>query len=116
MKYIILCDNYSLQFIQCRHIIEYILESIPSNEIFIIYNIFLDEHNFQEILINKCRSKNIHFAMIDYQTRGNVETAFVGMNKFIDDGLNNMKNKMKLNDITENQYHIRLKKNILSLY
>ena len=28
MKYIILCDNYSLQFIQCRHIIEYIIESI----------------------------------------------------------------------------------------
>ncbi len=84
MKYIILCDNNPLQFIQCKHIIEYIIESIPSNEIFIIYNIFLDEHNFQEILINKCKSKNIHFAMIDYQTRGNVETAFVGINKFIE--------------------------------
>jgi capsule biosynthesis phosphatase len=85
MKYIILCNNYSLQFIQCKHIIEYIIESIPSNEIFIIYNIFLDEYNFQEILINKCKSKNIHFAVIDYQTRGNVEDAFVGINKFVDD-------------------------------
>jgi capsule biosynthesis phosphatase len=88
MKYIILCDNYSLQFIQCKHIIEYIIESIPSNEIFVIYNIFLDEHNFQEILINKCKSKKIHFAMIDYQTRGNVEDAFVGINKFVNDDPN----------------------------
>lgn len=84
MKYIILCDNNPLQFIQCRHIIEYVIESIPSNDIFIIYNIFLDEYNFQEILINKCKSKNIHFAVIDYQTRGNIEAAFIGINKFVD--------------------------------
>jgi capsule biosynthesis phosphatase len=88
MKYIILCNNYSLQFIQCKHIIEYIIESIPSNDIYIIYNIFLDEYNFQEILINKCKSKNIHFAVIDYQTRGNIEDAFVGINKFVDDDPN----------------------------
>lgn len=84
MKYIILCGNDSLQYIQCRHMIEYAIESIPSNDIFIIYNICLDEYNFQEILINKCKSKNIYFAPIDYQTRGAVETAFVGMNKLIE--------------------------------
>lgn len=97
MKYIILCGgiskqipNYSplslpkpLNLIQGRHMIEYVIDNIPSNEIFIIYNIFLDEYNFQEILINKCKSKKLHFSQIDYLTRGAVETAFVGINKFI---------------------------------
>ena len=84
MKYIIICGDDSLQYIQGRHMIEYVIESIPSNKIFIIYNIILDEYNFQEILINKCKFKNMLFAPIDYQTRGAVETAFVGMNKFIE--------------------------------
>jgi len=95
MKYIILCGgigkettNYSLpkplNLIQGRHMIEYIIDNIPSNEIFIIYNILLDEYNFQEILINKCKPKKIHFSQIDYLTRGAVETAFVGINKFIE--------------------------------
>jgi capsule biosynthesis phosphatase len=97
MKYIILCGGISkqianylplslpkpLNLIQGRHMIEYIIDNIPSNEIFIIYNIFLDEYNFQEILINKCKSKKLHFSQIDYLTRGAVETAFVGINKFI---------------------------------
>jgi capsule biosynthesis phosphatase len=94
MKYIILCGsieknttNYSLpkplNFIQGRHMIEYVIDNIPSNEIFIIYNIFLDEYNFQEILINKCKSKKLYFSQIDYLTRGAVETAFVGINKFV---------------------------------
>ena len=94
MKYIILCGgigkrltNYSLpkplNLVQGRHMIEYVIDNIPSNEIFIIYNIFLDEYNFQEILINKCKSKKLHFSQIDYLTRGAVETAFVGINKFI---------------------------------
>lgn len=64
--------------------IEYVIDNIPSNEVFIIYNIFLDEYNFQEILINKCKSKRLFFSQIEYQTRGAVETAFVGINKFID--------------------------------
>jgi capsule biosynthesis phosphatase len=97
MKYIILCGgigkqttrhlSYSLpkplNFIQGRHMIEYVIDVIPSNEVFIIYNNFLDEYNFQEILINKCKSKKFHFSQIDYLTRGAVETAFVGINKFL---------------------------------
>jgi hypothetical protein len=63
--------------------IEYIIDKIPSNDIFIIYNIFLDEYNFQEILINKCKYKKLYFSQIDYQTRGTAETAFVGINKFV---------------------------------
>ena len=72
-----------LNYIQGRHMIEYIIDNIPSNEIFIIYNIFFDEYNFQEILINKCKSKKLYFSQIDYQTRGTAETAFVGINKFV---------------------------------
>ena len=94
MKYIILCGGIGkqtathslpkpLNFIQGRHMIEYVVDNIPSNEVFIIYNIFLDEYNFQEILINKCKSKKFHFSQIDYLTRGAVETAFVGINKFL---------------------------------
>ena len=73
-----------LNYIQGRHMIEYVIDNIPSNEVYIIYNIFLDEYNFQEILINKCKSKRLFFSQIEYQTRGAVETAFVGINKFID--------------------------------
>ena len=93
MKYIILCGNIDklntnnslpkpLNLIHGRHMIEYVIESIPSNEIFIIYNIFLDEYNFQELLINKCKSTKFHFSQIDYITRGDVETALVGINNF----------------------------------
>ena len=101
MKYIILCGGIDkqptsssshsqaslpspLNYIQGRHMIEYVIDNIPSNEVYIIYNIFLDEYNFQEILINKCKSKRLFFSQIEYQTRGAVETAFVGINKFID--------------------------------
>ena len=64
MKFIILCggigkrcNNYSLpkplNYIQGRHMIEYIIENIPADEIYIIYNILLNEYNFCEIIINK---------------------------------------------------------------
>lgn len=83
MKYVLLCDENPLEFVQGRHRIEYIIENIPSDEIFLIYHIFLNQSNFQEILINKCKAKKIHFSQIDYQTRGVVETAFVGIHPFI---------------------------------
>lgn len=93
MKYIILCggigkrnNNYSLpkplNYINGRHMIEYNIENIPSNEIFIVYNIFLDKYNFREIIINQFKNKLFHFETIEYLTRGAVETAFVGINKF----------------------------------
>jgi hypothetical protein len=61
--------------------IEYIIENIPSNEIYIVYNVFLDQYNFREIIINKFKTKSIHFSQVDYLTRGAVETAFIGINK-----------------------------------
>lgn len=89
MKYILLCggigsryNNYSLpkplNYIYGKHMIEFIIENIPSSEIFIIYNVFLDEYNFKEIVKNKFKNKTFHFACVDYLTRGAVETAYVG--------------------------------------
>jgi capsule biosynthesis phosphatase len=90
MKYIILCggmgkrnNNYSLpkplNFINGKHLIEYIIEKIPSNELYIIYNTYLDTFNFKEIVINKFKNKKIIFSCVDYYTRGPVETALVGV-------------------------------------
>jgi capsule biosynthesis phosphatase len=84
MKHIVLCDEKPLEFVQGRHRIETIIEDIPSDEIFIIYNIFLDQYNFKEIVINKCKNKHHHFSHIDYRTRGIVETAFIGIQRFIE--------------------------------
>ena len=57
MIYILLCggsgkryNNYSLlkplNYVNGRHMIEYIIKNIPSNELYIIYNVLLDEYNF----------------------------------------------------------------------
>jgi capsule biosynthesis phosphatase len=93
MKYIILCggigkrnNQYSLpkplNYINGKHMIEYTIENVPSDEIYIVYNIFLDKYNFREILINKFKNKHLIFSCIDYLTRGAVETAYVGMLQF----------------------------------
>ena len=77
MKYILLCGGigsrnkkYSLpkplNYIEGRHMIEYNIESIPSKEIYIIYNHILEKYNFEEIVINKFKTHTIHFCKIDY--------------------------------------------------
>jgi capsule biosynthesis phosphatase len=93
MIYVLLCggigkrmNNYSLpkplNYINGKYMIELIINNIPSNEIYIIYNIYLKEFNFQEIVINLFKTKIIHFSEIDYLTRGALETAYIGINKF----------------------------------
>ena len=92
MKYIILCgginDSHSLpkplNYIHGKYMIEYIIENIPSKDIYIFYNIFLEEYNFEEIVINLFKDKNIYFSKIDYLTRGPVESALIGV-KCLDD-------------------------------
>ena len=88
MKYIILCggiseSNYSLpkplNYIHGKYMIEYIIENIPSNDIYIFYNIFLEEYNFEEIVMNLFKDKTFHFSKIDYLTRGPVESALIGL-------------------------------------
>jgi capsule biosynthesis phosphatase len=93
MKYILLCggigsryNNYSLpkplNYVYGKHMIEFIIENIPSDEIYIIYNIFLDEYNFKEIVVNKFKDKRIYFSRVDYLTRGAVESAYIGIQSF----------------------------------
>ena len=93
MKYVILCGGigkrnkqYSLpkplNYINGKHLIEYIIESIPSNEIYIVYNVVLNNYNFKEIIINKFKTHKIFFSQIDFLTRGAVETALIGIKKF----------------------------------
>ena len=89
MKYIILCGGIDkstslpnpLNYVNGRHLIEYIIENIPSNEVYIFYNIYLKEYNFEEIVINLFKQKILHFVKIDYLTRGPAETAYIGINQ-----------------------------------
>ena len=108
MKYIILCggigkrcNQYSLpkplNYINCKHMIQYVIESIPSNEIYIIYNICLEQYNFEEIIINIFKNKIFHFSKVDYLTRGAVESAFIGINNFTNNILNNNKSNSNIN-------------------
>ncbi len=93
MKFILLCGGigerckYSLpkplNYINGKHMIEYTIKNIPSDEIHIVYNVFLNQYNFKEIVINLFKSKNIYFYEVDYLTRGAVETAFVGINSYL---------------------------------
>lgn len=94
-KFIILCggigrrnNSYSLpkplNYINGRHMIEYIIENIPANEIYIIYNIALAQYNFEEIVINRIKTKKFYFAQVEYLTRGAVETARIGISKFLE--------------------------------
>jgi len=93
MKYILLCggigkrcNQYSLpkplNYINGKHLIEYIVESIPSAEIYIIYNSALDQYNFKEIVKNKFKDRRFSFSALDFLTRGAVETALVGIRMF----------------------------------
>ena len=93
MKYILLCggigkknNQYSLpkplNYINGKHLIEYLIESIPSNEIYIVYNTILDNYNFKEIIINKFKLKTVYFSSLNFLTRGAVETALIGIQKF----------------------------------
>ena len=89
MKYIILCGGINtsrekclpkpLNYIHGKYMIEYIIENIPSKDIYIFYNIFLEEYNFEEIVINLFKDKTIYFSKIDYLTRGPVESALIGL-------------------------------------
>lgn len=93
MKYIILCggigkrcNQYSLpkplNYINGKHLIEYIVESIPSTEIYIVYNAALDSYNIKEILINKFKNIKFVFSSLNFLSRGAVETALIGIRIF----------------------------------
>lgn len=92
MKYILLCGGcgnritYSLpkplNYINGKHSIEYVIDSIDTSEIYIIYNNKLDNYNFKEIIINKFKHINFYFSSVNFNTRGAVETAYIGIQQF----------------------------------
>ena len=94
MKYVLLCggigkrcNGYSLpkplNMVNGKYMIEYIIGSIPSKTVYIIYNVFLDTFHFREIIVNLFKSHTFHFAEVEYLTRGAVETAYVGISDFL---------------------------------
>jgi len=109
-----------LNYINGRHMIEYIINNIPSDEIYIIYNIYLQNFNFEEIVKNLFRTKKIYFSVVEYLTRGIVETAYVGMSNFVFDvdvDVNNSESIVFLdneNIITINNFPIKLNENFIS--
>jgi capsule biosynthesis phosphatase len=93
MKFILTCggvgkrlNNYSLpkplNYVNGKYMIEHVIENIPSEEIYIIYNIYLKEYNFEEIVVNLFKTKKFFFSVVDYVTRGAVETSYIGVNSF----------------------------------
>lgn len=88
-NYVLLCggigkrnENYSLpkplNMINGKHLIEYVINDIPSDNIHVIYNYILKRFNFEYIVRNLFKSKTFSFYCIDYITRGPVETALIG--------------------------------------
>ena len=114
MKYIILCggigkrcNQYSLpkplNYINCKHMIQYVIESIPSNEIYIIYNICLEQYNFEEIIINIFKNKTFHFSKVEYLTRGAVESAYIGINNLTNNTNNDNNDRNDSNYSNKNE-------------
>ena len=57
----------------------YCLESIPENNIYIILNRKLKEYNFETLLPHLNIKKNIIYIYLDNDTRGPIETAYLGL-------------------------------------
>lgn len=60
-----------------------IINNINNNGIYIIYNENLKCFNFEEKITNLYKNKSFYFSAVDYITRSVIETAYVGIKKFI---------------------------------
>ena len=95
MKYILLCGGSGKRLTldtgfpkPLNHVLgiqslEYILEGIPSNDIYIIINKDLKEYNFDTI-VEHLTKKNINYTYLERYTRGPVETAYLGIKNLFD--------------------------------
>lgn len=95
MKYILLCGGSGKRLTldtgfpkPLNHVLgiqslEYILEGIPSNDIYIIINKDLKEYNFDTI-VEHLTKKNITYTYLERYTRGPVETAYLGIKNLFD--------------------------------
>jgi len=92
MKYILLCggsgkrvsDNSlfpkPMNYVLGSQSIKYVIDSIPTDEIYIIVNKDLINYNFETSLYHITKKK-CHFIYLDRYTRGAVETAYLGIKK-----------------------------------
>jgi choline kinase len=70
-----------LNLIKCQHSICYCLNSIPEENVYMILNKKLKEYNFDTLLLHLNLKKNINFIYLDNDTRGPIETAYLGLKK-----------------------------------
>ena len=94
MKFVLIYDD--LENINNHHSI---INSINTNEIYIIYNQSLKRLNFEETITNLHKNKSFYFSALDYITRSELETAYVGIKNFI---LNNDDEIIFLHKINSN--------------
>lgn len=78
MKFVLIYDD--LENINNHHSI---INSINSNEIYVIYNQNLQRLNFEETVTNLYKNKSFYFSAVDYITRSVIETVYVGIKNFI---------------------------------
>jgi len=70
-----------LNMIKGQNSISYCLNSIPEENVYMILNRKLKEYNFDTLLPHLNLKKNIHFIYLDNDTRGPIETAYLGLKK-----------------------------------
>jgi|LauGreSuBDMM15SN_2_FD.fasta_scaffold00716_4 capsule biosynthesis phosphatase len=70
-----------LNLIKGQHSICYCLNSIPQENIYMILNRKLKEYNFDTLLPHLNLKKKINFIYLDNDTRGPIETAYLGLKK-----------------------------------
>jgi capsule biosynthesis phosphatase len=68
-----------LNLINATPSICYCLESIPENKIFMILNKKLKDYNFDTLLPHLNIKKNINYIYLENDTRGPIETAYLGL-------------------------------------
>jgi capsule biosynthesis phosphatase len=95
MKYILLCGGSGkrlsplsffpkpMNYILGTPSVKYVVDNIPSDEIFVIVNKDLAEFNFETSLYHLCKEKKFHFIYLDRYTRGPVETAYLGIKSML---------------------------------
>ena len=99
MKLFILCgdapemsDDHSfpkpINMIYGKPSISYVLENLKFDfkELNFIYLKYLSNYNFEEIIINTFPNNDCKFYIVDYYTRGPIETAYIGLYNLNDTG------------------------------
>lgn len=98
MKVILLCGGLGVRFkslfpkplnlIHGKPLIYWTLKTVPFNDIIIVYNYKLDDYNFTHTVEHLFPEKRFTFIKIKYDTRGPVETLYVGCQQLTQSNLN----------------------------